>query len=72
MGTGGPVGSGRSTLLPNLPAPCVGASPGVMDRDARGQRGERPFVFTDLRRGPGVGQVVDCIAHEGMLGPAVA
>src|SRR5688500_19076426 len=32
-------------------APHVGADLSVMDRDARRQRGTRPFVFTNLRRG---------------------
>jgi urease accessory protein len=35
-------------------APAVGASLAVMERDARRQRGEAPFVFTDLRAGTGV------------------
>src|SRR3712207_9365776 len=34
-------------------APQVGASLEVMDRDARRMRGERPFLFTDLRGGRG-------------------
>ena len=34
-------------------APMVGASLEVMDRDARQMRGERPFVFTNLKTGPG-------------------
>ena len=36
-------------------APHVGASLEVMDRDARKMRGERPFVFTSIRGGEGVG-----------------
>src|ERR671931_388755 len=35
-------------------APYVGADLGVMARDARRMRGDRPFVFTDLRDGVGV------------------
>merc|ERR1712034_158910 len=34
-------------------APHVGASLSVMERDARKMRGERPFVFTDLKAGKG-------------------
>ena len=34
-------------------APMVGASLEVMERDARKMRGERPFVFTNLKTGPG-------------------
>jgi urease accessory protein len=45
-------------------APHVGADLGVMDRDARRARGERPFVFTNLREGCGVDQVVDWIRRE--------
>ena len=35
-------------------APLVGADLGVMARDARRMRGERPFVFTNIRAGDGV------------------
>ncbi len=40
-------------------APYVGASLDVMERDTRGMRGSRPFVFTNLRGGDGVDSVVD-------------
>src|SRR5271169_80572 len=39
-------------------APYVGASLEVMDRDARKMRGERPFVFTNLKTGHGLDTVV--------------
>ena len=39
-------------------APHVGASLEVMDRDARRQRGDRPFVFTNLVSGEGLGEVM--------------
>jgi urease accessory protein len=45
-------------------APYVGADLGVMERDARIARGERPFVFTNLREGKGIEQVVDWIKRE--------
>jgi urease accessory protein len=45
-------------------APYVGADLAVMERDARRARGERPFVFTNLREGRGVGEIVDWIARE--------
>jgi urease accessory protein len=53
-------------------APHVGASLEVMDRDARRMRGERPFVFTNLKTGHGVDTVIEFIVREGMLGDAVA
>src|SRR5215510_11997464 len=48
-------------------APYVGASLEVMERDARAQRGERPFVFTNLKSGEGLDRVVDFIETQGLL-----
>jgi len=48
-------------------APYVGASLDVMDRDAKKMRGERPFVFTNLKTGQGLDQVIAFIEREGML-----
>ncbi len=48
-------------------APFVGASLEVMDRDARRMRGERPFVFTNVRDGKGVPDVVAFIERAGGL-----
>ena len=48
-------------------APHVGASLEVMDRDARKQRGERPFVFTCIRKGEGVEDVAAFVVREGLL-----
>jgi urease accessory protein len=48
-------------------APHVGASLEVMDRDARKMRGDRPFVFTSVRAGKGVGAVADFVIQQGML-----
>ena len=48
-------------------APHVGASLAVMERDARRMRGDRPFVFTDLKSGKGLDPVVDFIRRAGML-----
>jgi urease accessory protein len=45
----------------------VGADLDVMASDARRQRGERPFVFTNLRTGEGVEQVVRFIREQGLL-----
>ena len=48
-------------------APMVGASLEVMARDAKKMRGERPYVFTNLKTGQGVDTVVRFIEKEGML-----
>ncbi|NCA70550.1 MAG: urease accessory protein UreG [Sphingobacteriia bacterium] len=48
-------------------APLVGASLEVMDQDARRMRGERPFVFTNLKTGEGLDAVVDFVLEAGML-----
>jgi urease accessory protein len=48
-------------------APYVGASLEVMERDARKMRGERPFVFTNLKAGVGLQGVADFIVRQGML-----
>jgi urease accessory protein len=48
-------------------APHVGASLEVMARDAQRMRGERPFVFTNLRTGEGVDAIVDFVRREGLL-----
>jgi urease accessory protein len=45
-------------------APAVGASLEVMDRDARRMRGERPFVFTNLRAGDGSGAVITWVREH--------
>ena len=51
-------------------APYVGADLAVMDRDARRMRGERPFVFTNLRDGVGVDAVVEWIRKDLLLASA--
>ena len=49
-------------------APLVGASLEVMDRDARRMRGERPFLFTNLKENRGVAEVASFIVDAGGLG----
>ncbi len=46
-------------------APHVGASLEVMDRDAKRMRGERPFVFTNLKVGKGVDVIVKFLKKNG-------
>ncbi|MBM3478222.1 MAG: urease accessory protein UreG [Alphaproteobacteria bacterium] len=53
-------------------APHVGASLEVMDRDARRMRGQRPFLFTNVRAGKGVDDVVAFICEAGGLRPRPA
>jgi len=48
-------------------APMVGASLEVMDRDAKKMRGERPFVFTNLKTGHGLDTIIQFIEKEGIL-----
>ena len=66
---GGPGISRSDLLLINKTdlAPHVGASLEVMERDTKKMRGERPFVFTNLKSGEGLDEVVKFIEHEGML-----
>ncbi len=53
-------------------APHVGANLEVMDRDARRMRGEKPFVFTNLRTGAGLDAIVATIEQKGGLGVTAA
>jgi urease accessory protein len=48
-------------------APYVGASLEVMDRDARKMRGDRPFVFSNLKTGQGLDDIIRFIETQGML-----
>ena len=48
-------------------APMVGASLEIMERDAKRMRGERPFVFTNLKKGVGLDTVIGFIEREGLL-----
>ena len=46
-------------------APLVGASLEVMERDSRRMRGERPFLFSNLKAQEGVGEIVDFVLASG-------
>jgi urease accessory protein len=48
-------------------APYVGASLEVMNRDAKKMRGERPFVFSNLKTGQGLQDIRNFIIQAGML-----
>lgn len=48
-------------------APYVGASLEVMDRDTRKMRGDKPFVFSNLKSGQGLDAIVSFIVDKGML-----
>jgi urease accessory protein len=48
-------------------APHVGADLGIMERDARRMRGARPVVFTNLKTGQGVDQIVEWLHSELLL-----
>jgi hypothetical protein len=54
-----PIASSASNLI-HAPAPFGNA-------DAKKQRGDRPFIFTNLRQGEGVKQVVEFIRKQGLL-----
>lgn len=48
-------------------APLVGADLAVMDRDARKMRGDKPFVFSNLKDGTGVRTIIKFVEEYGML-----
>lgn len=50
-------------------APHVGANLDVMARDAKRMRGDKPFLFTNLKAGEGVAEVVAFICEQGLLRP---
>ncbi len=53
-------------------APMVGASLEVMERDAKKMRGERPFVFSNMKTGQGLAEIIAFIERQGMLAHAPA
>jgi urease accessory protein len=48
-------------------APMVGASLEVMDRDARKMRGTRPFIFSNLKTGQGLDDIIRFVEEKGLL-----
>ena len=66
---GGPGITKSDLLIINkiVLAPYVGASLDVMDRDTKKMRDGKPFVFSNLKVGEGLSNVIDFIISEGML-----
>ena len=48
-------------------APHVGASLEVMERDARKMRGDRPFIFSNMKTGEGLEAIISFVRQQGML-----
>jgi urease accessory protein len=48
-------------------APLVGASLEIMDRDAKRMRGQKPFIFTNIKTGQGVPEIAAFITRAGGL-----
>jgi len=71
---GGPGITRSDLLIVNKTdlAPLVGADLGVMDRDAKKMRGERPFVFAQVKSGQGVPEIAAFVERLGGLVPAAA
>jgi urease accessory protein len=53
-------------------APLVGADLGVMERDSKRMRGDRPFIFSNLKAGEGVAEIARFIEEVGGLAEAAA
>ena len=48
-------------------AQYVGADISVMEKDARNMRGDKPFIFTNMRTGEGLDKIINWIEHEVLL-----
>jgi urease accessory protein len=66
---GGPAITRSDLLVINKTdlAPLVGADLNVMDRDSKMMRGERPFVFSNLKKQEGLDDIVNFIIEAGGL-----
>jgi len=53
-------------------APHVGADLNVMRRDTQKMRGDRPFIFTNLKTGEGLNTIIDLISYQYKVGPSPA
>ena len=65
--TAAAMAQGAPARAPVDLAPLVGASLEIMDRDAKRMRGDRPFVFTNLKTGEGVDRIRDFVVIQGGL-----
>ncbi|MBC7752424.1 MAG: urease accessory protein UreG, partial [Candidatus Saccharibacteria bacterium] len=50
-------------------APMVGASLEVMAKDAKRMRGERPFLFSNMKENFGLDEIIGFIEKQGLLTP---
>lgn len=48
-------------------APFVGADLKVMERDSQKMRGDKPFIFTNIRSDEGINEVINWIKHNVLL-----
>ncbi|WP_160064156.1 urease accessory protein UreG [Psychromonas sp. L1A2] len=48
-------------------ADLVGASLEVMDRDAKKMRGDKPFIFSNMKTQQGLAEIIEFIETQGML-----
>ena len=51
----------------NLATELVGASLTVMDKDTKRMRGDKPYVFTQLKEQQGLVDIIEFIIAKGML-----
>lgn len=70
---GGPAISRSDLLVINKIdlAPYVGADLSVMDRDAKLMRGSRPFIFSDIKHGVGLPEIIEWLKKHALLESSV-